>query len=228
MSRIARIVGVGLPHHITQRGNYGRDVFLDDNDRRRYLSWVQEYSGKFGVSILAYCLMPNHTHFIGIPEKEDSLAKTFNLAHMRYSQYHNRKRDITGHLWKARFYSCVLDEQHLVAAARYIERNPVRAGIVKRPWQWEWSSASAHVANGEGTSVKLGDLFESIDMPKEAWKHYIDSKEKKRAIERIRRYTLTGWPLGEDRFIKELERHLKRRLIALPKGRPRNSNTSQD
>ena len=75
MPRIARIVAVGLPHHITQRGNYRQEVFLDDSDRRQYLFWIQEYSLKYHLSILAYCLMSNHVHFIAIPQEEDSLAK---------------------------------------------------------------------------------------------------------------------------------------------------------
>ena len=86
MPRIARVVAVGIPHHITQRGNYRQDVFLDDSDRRKYLLWIQEYSQKYHLNILAYCLMRNHVHFIAIPQKEDSLARTFNTAHMRYSQ----------------------------------------------------------------------------------------------------------------------------------------------
>ncbi len=135
MPRMARVVAVGLPHHITQRGNYRQDVFLNADDKGRYLAWVQEYSVKYNLSILAYCLMQNHIHFIAIPNQPDSLARAFNSAHMRYSQYFNSKLKRRGHLWQGRFYSCVLDESHLVLAARYIERNPVRAGLVEKPWQ---------------------------------------------------------------------------------------------
>ena len=94
MPRIGRIVAVGLPQHITQRGNYRQDVFVDDNDRIRYLSWVQEYSQKFSLSILAYCLMQNHVHFIAVPSQEDSLAKTFHTTHIRYSQYFKRNKGV--------------------------------------------------------------------------------------------------------------------------------------
>ena len=158
MPRIARIVAVGLPHHITQRGNYRQEVFLDDSDRRQYLSWIQDYSLKYRLSILAYCLMPNHVHYIAIPQEEDSLAKTFNIAHMRYSQYFNKKIKAGGHLWQGRFYSCILDEPHLLMAAKYIERNPVRARLVKKPWEWRWSSAPAHIGM-ESMLFNLDDLF---------------------------------------------------------------------
>ncbi len=92
MPRIGRVVAVGLPHHITQRGNYRQDIFSDDSDREKYLEWFREYSNKYELSELGYCLMTNHVHFIVIPNKEDSLAKTFNTTNMRYSQYFNRKR----------------------------------------------------------------------------------------------------------------------------------------
>ena len=163
MPRIARLVAIGLPHHITQRGKDRQDVFLDDNDKVKYLSWIQEYSIQYKLSILAYCLMQNHVHFITVPQREDSLSKTFNTAHMRYSHYFNRKLKATGHLWQGRFYSCVLDEPHLILAARYIERNPVRAQIVQKPWQWKWSSAKVHINKKEQSPIMLKDLFEIID-----------------------------------------------------------------
>jgi len=222
MPRIARLVAPGFPHHITQRGNYRQDVFLDDGDRIKYLSWIQEYSLQHKLSLLAYCLMQNHVHFIAVPQREDSLAKTFNSAHMRYSHYFNKKLKVTGHLWQGRFYSCVLDEPHLLLAAKYIERNPVRAKLVAKPWQYQWSSAKAHIDNKEQSQLRLNNIFEIIDdMSIETWKDYIDSKEEKPAIDAIRMHTLTGRPLGTNKFIETLEKRFERRLIPLPIGRPR-------
>lgn len=221
MPRIARIVAVGLPHHITQRGNYQQNIFLDDNDRKQYLRWIQEYSNRYNLSILAYCLMQNHVHFIGIPYKEKSLAKTFNTTHMRYSQYFNKKIKAKGHLWQGRFYSCVLDEPHLIAATKYIETNPVRAKIVEKPWQWRWSSASAHINREKEGLIKLGDLFKIIDMSSDSWREYIDSKEDIKTLDGIRKNTLTGRPLGTIEFIEKLEKRFGRRLLALPRGRPK-------
>ncbi len=220
MPRIARIVALDLPHHITQRGNYGQDVFLDDNDRIRYLSWIQEYSSKFHLSVLAYCLMQNHVHFVVIPRREDSLARTFNTAHMRYSQYFNKKMKGRGHLWQGRFYSCILDETHLITAIRYIERNPARARLVKKPWEWKWSSALAHIGKGEPL-IKLADMSRLIDMSFDSWRQYLEYKEDKGLIDTIRKHTLTGRPLGTEAFIQGLEKMLRRRLHALPRGRPK-------
>ena len=220
MSRIARLVAVGLPHHITQGGNYRQNIFLDDSDRRQYLLWIQEYSHKYNLSILAYCLMQNHVHLIAIPEREDSLAKTFNTAHMRYSQYFNKKLKTTGHLWQGRFYSCVLDKSHLMVATRYIERNPVRANIVKKPWEWRWSSVLSHIGQEE-SPFRLAELFKIIDISHNSWKEYIDSKEDEKALAEIRKHTLTGCPLGANSFIENLEKIFNRKLFVLPRGRPK-------
>jgi putative transposase len=220
MPRIARVVAAGLPHHITQRGNYRQDVFLNADDRMRYLAWIKEYSLKYELSILAYCLMQNHVHFIATPSKDDSLAKTFNAAHMRYSQYFNQKLRQRGHLWQGRFYSCVLDEPHLILAARYVERNPVRAGLVEKPWQWPWSSAAVHTGQKEAGLIELGDLFSIAGMSYDSWRRYLDDADRINFIQDIRKYTFTGRPLGRVAFIERLEERFNRRLSALPIGRP--------
>lgn len=223
MSRTARVVITGYPHHITQRGNYSQDVFTDDEDRNRYLKWIKEYSDKFGVEILAYSLMTNHVHYIAVPKKENSLARTFSVAHMRYSQYFNKKMGTRGHLWQGRFYSCVLDEYHLIRASRYVERNPVRAGFVKKPWEWKWSSVSAHIGCESTDILKLKALFKIIDMTEKAWKAYIDCEDNKEDIDKIKRLTMTGRPLGENGFSENLEETFGRKMAALPIGRPRKA-----
>jgi len=227
MSRIARVVGVGLPHHVTQRGNYKQKVFFNAENCRKYIAWVKEYSIKYGLSTLAYCLMPNHVHFIAVPERIDSLAKTFNAAHMRYSQYFNRKLEQNGHLWQGRFYSCVLDQGHLMLAARYVERNPVRAGLAKKPWMWQWSSAAAHISGGENELVKADDLLEVVDMSAVSWKGYIESDEDDDSLQDIIKNTHTGRPSGGAEFIMKLEKDTGRRLSALSIGRPKKGDSDR-
>lgn len=220
MPRIARIIGVGLPHHVTQRGNYQQNVFMDNTDRKRYLTWFEEYSSKYGLKIITYCLMTNHVHFIVIPETEHALAKTFNIAHMRYSQYFNKRMKKYGHLWQGRFYSCVLDEKHLMAAARYSERNPVRAGMVKKPWEWEWSSAVTHIGQRKNM-FNSGELLRILNMSADVWKKYVELEDDEKFVSEFRKYSLTGRPMGDAEFTKNLENALKRKLVALPVGRPR-------
>lgn len=223
MPRIARLVAIGLPHHITQRGNYRQNVFQDDQDYYKYIRWIQEYSIKHELSVLAYCLMQNHVHFIAIPNREESLSKVFNTAHMRYSQYFNKKLRIKGHLWQGRFYSCVLDEPHLIAALRYVERNPVRAKLVEKPWEWKWSSAAFHIDRG-GFLIRLENISKFMDVSFDSWKQYICSGEDEKFNQNLRKHTLTGRPFGTVMFAQALEKRFERKLLALPRGRPKSEH----
>lgn len=130
MSRIARIVVPGFAHHVTQRGNRRADVFETDDDRHAYLRFLKQYADKHGLAVWAFCLMTNHVHLVVVPEREDSLAKALRDAHTVYAMRFNTRTRLSGHVWQGRFYSCPMDESHLWAAVRYVERNPVRAGTV--------------------------------------------------------------------------------------------------
>lgn len=221
MPRISRAVAVGYPHHITQRGNYQQHVFEAEEDYIQYLQWLKEYSQKYSLKIWAYCLMNNHVHFVCVPMKEDSLARTFNTLHMRYSQYFNKKKKVRGHLWQGRFYSSSLDERHLYAAIRYVEKNPVRAKIIKEPHEYRWSSAKAHVYR-EIDHILINDCYLGKEIKN--WLSYLMENEDKIIIDNIRKNTKTGRPCGDEVFIEKIENLLDRRLNALPKGRPRRSN----
>src|SRR3989339_301729 len=192
MPRIRRITAVEIPHHITQRGNYRQTVFKSSSDREKYLEWINEYSQKYQLEIIAYCLMSNHVHLIVIPHQTDSLAKTFNMAHMRYAQFINRRNKTSGHLWQGRFYSCMLDDIHLMEAVRYVERNPVRSGLIKKPWEWKWSSAIEHTENIDKNKsiLKLSEITKYIEMNKEEWKNFLNEKEDKEKIGTIKKHTL--------------------------------------
>lgn len=222
MPRISRAVGVGLPHHITQRGNYGGVIFESDSDRIRYLNLISEYSAKYSLSILGYCLMSNHVHFIAVPGNEFSMARALNAAHMRYAQSVNQRRRVKGHLWQGRFYSCVLDGNHLLSAARYVERNPVRAGLVEYADIWKWSSAGAHAGMvPDEYGFDLEALWSLIPVEKLDWLKYLRKKEDERVSNEIRMNTRTGRPIGPQAFVKMLEKRLGRCLIAHAVGRPR-------
>ena len=110
MSRLARAIAVGCPHHITQRGNNRQPVFLVDEDRQVYLELLREQADKYGLEILAYCLMDNHIHLVAIPHQEDALAKAVGRTQFRYTQYFNRSHQRSGHLWQGRFSSCALGD----------------------------------------------------------------------------------------------------------------------
>ena len=175
------------------------------------------YSMKYALKIWGYCLMSNHVHFIAVPMESDSLSKTFNILHMRYSQYINTRQENRGHLWQGRFFSCALDERHLYAAMRYVENNSVRARIVKKAEDYRWSSARAH-ATGTIDTVLADDCY-MVERIKD-WPAYLREKENTALVEDIRQSTKTGRPCGDNKFVMKMEKLLGRKLTALPKGRP--------
>jgi len=126
MPRVARVVIPNLAHHLTQRGNNRQAVFFTDDDRRFYLDLLGDMARAEGVEIVAWCLMTNHGHLIAVPAEPAALERAVGQTHWRYAQAINRLHVRSGHLWQGRFFSCPLDDEHLVAAVRYVERNPVR------------------------------------------------------------------------------------------------------
>src|SRR4030067_3422465 len=146
MPRIARAVALEFPHHVVQRGNNREKGFINEEDKRKYLLLLKEYSDKWDTYILAYCLMSNHVHLLTRPIKNESLYKMMQGIIFCYTQDFNRTYKMTGRLWESRYHSCVVDkEKYLWAAARYIEQNPVRVKIVKKAAEYPYSSAKAHI-----------------------------------------------------------------------------------
>jgi len=227
MPRIARIVAAGYPHHISQRGNYQQKIFTFDTDRIKYLSLLKEESSRYHLIILAYCLMSNHVHFIVVPQSEDSLGKVFKYTNMKYSQYYNNQMKVSGHLFQGRFFSCILNEQHLIACARYIERNPVRANLVKESYLWPYSSAKIHCGIDKYDPLGTNQLFAYIEKEPKEWKEFIEAPDHPDEMKGIREKTRTGRPLGPNDFIERLEGQLKRVLKLKPKGRPNNKKVDK-
>jgi putative transposase len=155
MARIARVIAAKYPHHITQRGNRRQDTFFRADDYRYYIETMFEWCRTCDVEIWAYCLMPNHIHLIAVPSTEDGLRRAIGETHRRYTRQINFREKWKGHLWQGRFSSYVMDGQYLLAAARYIELNPVTARLVKRPEQYQWSSARAHMTAKDDELVKV-------------------------------------------------------------------------
>ncbi|MCZ7586814.1 MAG: transposase [Deltaproteobacteria bacterium] len=225
MPRVARIVLPGLPHHVTQRGNNRQDVFFARDDRRLYLEILNEEARRHGVAVLGYCLMTNHVHLILVPDTEQSLAKTLGRVHFRYAQRINLLHGRTGHLWQARFFSCPLDAKHLPRAMRYVERNPVRARLARKPWTYPWSSARAHVESDDPSGLLDARAWRRRFSARE-WREYLDAKDDPDFVFRLRNNTSRGRPLAGDAFMAKLEKKLNRRLRPLPVGRPRKPKSS--
>ena len=222
MTRIARVAIPKVVYHITQRGNNRQDVFFVDDDRRVYLGLLAEESERHELTVLGYCLMTNHVHLVAVPGTAQSLAKAIGRTDWRYARYINRLHRRSGHLWQNRFYSCGLDEAHTVAAMRYIEQNPVRAKMVRKPWRYAWSSASAHVGEADRSGLlDVATWRKDWDWSPRRWRKMLEEGLDEDLMTRLRRQTFRGRPLGNDRFVSKLERRLGRRLRPLPIGRPR-------
>ena len=156
MPREARIVIPGVPHHITHRGNNKQEVFFDDEDREGYLRLLGRYCREDGLRVLAYSLMTNHIHIVGVPARAESLSRAMQRTQQEHTFHINEKYGRCGHLWHGRFYSCPMDLDHTVCALGYVELNPVRAGLVRLPWDYPWSSSRAYC--GQWSGDKLLDL----------------------------------------------------------------------
>lgn len=209
-----------MPHHVTQRGNNREAVFFGDEDRDTYLEFLERQGRRYGVRLLGYCLMTNHVHLVVVPLSPESLAKGLGRTHFLHTQHINRKRGRSGHLWQNRFYSCAVDEDHVLAVMRYVERNPVRAGLVSQAWGYPWSSAAAHV----GASVARG----SLDTPwwarvtdVQTWRSLLSAEQGEADTRRVRDNTRSGRPLVAADLLGRLEMALGRRLTPRPVGRPR-------
>ncbi len=218
MPRLARIVIPGVPHHVTQRGNRRERTFFEDADYKRYRTILGQAARKAGAEVWAYCLMPNHVHLIVVPADEDGLRRTFADAHRRYTGLINARHHWTGHLWQGRFGSVAMDETHLMAAARYVALNPVRAGLVKHARDWPWSSVGAHLAGKGDTLVTVGPLLARYGDFARLLEG--DRDEEDSAWTALRKSESSGRPVGEAAWLAELERRTGRQLQAPPRGRP--------
>jgi putative transposase len=219
MPRIARVCAEGYPHHITQRGNNKEKVFFDEEDRQFYLDVLQRYKDKYAMKILAYSLMGNHVHILAVPGNETSLAKGIGGTNLIYTQYINRKYNRSGRLWQNRFFSSVVEEEpYLWAVIRYIEKNPVRAKLVKKEEDYQWSSARAHILGIKNEVLSKESWFGGKEI--KSYREFI-RRDAEEVNALIRRATSTGRPLGSEVFIKKLERMLKRDLFPKQGGRPR-------
>lgn len=203
-----------MPHHVTQRGNRRQETFFNEGDYCLYKALLAEFCSLYPLEILAYCLMPNHIHLVAVPSTSDSLRHAIGKTHRQYTLKVNDRMGWRGCLWQGRFYSCPMDERHTVATVRYIEQNPVRAGLVETAWRWPWSSAKAHVLGTDDGLVKVQPLLEMIG----DWGKFLLENSPEAKL--IRKHSATGRPLGDAQFVERCERITGRDLSMGGAGRP--------
>ncbi|HVP49171.1 MAG TPA: transposase [Bryobacteraceae bacterium] len=219
MPRRARVIVPGTAHHVTQCGNNRQQVFYSVEDRRLSLRLLTQHARRYGTHVAGYCLMTNHVHQVVVPQHENSPARTFGRTHAEYAQAVNQSEKRSGHLWQNRFFSCPLDAVHLENALRYVELNPVRAGLALMPWHWPWSSAVAHSLEDARDAVLDGSRhMDKWDYT--GWREVLLTGMSQAECDAVRRATHTGEPLGSHEFFTQLERQAGRRLRVLARGRP--------
>ena len=214
MARLARVIVPGIPHHLTQRGNRRQITFFCVDDYLEYIAQVAEWCARDHVEVWAWCLMPNHSHMILVPESEEALRHAIGEAHRRYTKHVNRREGWRGHLWQGRFFSFPMDEQHTLRAAQYIELNPVRAKLVARAEDWPWSSARAHLSGRDDALVKVAPLLSRVG----DWARFLREPTEDE-LKVFRLHSSTGRPLGDDAFVDALEKALGRVLRPQKPGR---------
>lgn len=208
MARQARVVLPGYPHHITQRGNRRQDVFFQPSDYQYYLKQLKRNCDKQQVDIWAYCLMTNHVHLIVSPQEESALSKAIGETHKNYTKMINKRKQWSGFLWQGRFSSFPMDESYLLRAAAYVELNPVKAGMVKQPQDYLYSSVHAHLSGKDELDIIKPKLL--LDMVDD-WDTYLNLSRKDDAIE-MQKHAKNGLPLGKKDFIQKMEVQLNRIL----------------
>ena len=217
MARFARLVVPDHPHHITQRGVRSMDIFADDQDRLTYLQFLAVEAEHSGVTFLSWCLMANHVHLVAVPQTEKSLARTIGEAHRRYTRMKNFAENIQGYLFQGRYDSCVLDQQHLLAVGRYVERNPVAANMVESPLDYQWSSARYNSGIIDHDPLVRERMLPAMV---DDWSRFLEITDEEQD-RMIQKRTKTGRPLGGEEFVLYLETLTGQELRKKSPGRPR-------
>lgn len=216
MARRARVIIPGLPHHVTQRGNRRERIFLQPGDEALYLDLMSEQLRRRDVACWAYCLMPNHVHFILTPSDEDGLSRAVGEAHRRYTAFVGARGRWTGHLFQGRFGCVAMDEDHLLAAFRYLALNPVKAGLTVRAGDWPWSSARAHIARQDTPHVRVEAALARID---DFAAFLASDRGDAETWSDVLKAEMIGRPTGSRAWVEGLEEQLGRPLSPQKRGR---------
>ena len=229
MARMSRLAVAGHPHHLFQRGNDRTVLFRDDADRERYLECLREAAVAAKVALHAYVLMDDHVHLLVTPAGTEGLSRMMQALGRNYVGWFNHRHQRSGTLWEGRFRSGLIEAgTWLLPCMRYIELNPLRAGMVADAAAYRWSSARHHL--GQATDALLTDhaLFWSLgNTPfdrEAAWRDFLGQPVAAAEVQQITASCLRGWALGSASFLERMNEVAGRRLAPAKRGRPRKHN----
>jgi putative transposase len=225
MARLPRIAPVDVPVHVTQRGNNRQVCFADEEDYRAYLQWLSECAGKNMVDVHAWMLMSNHVHLLCTPRREGSLSLMMQSLGRRYVRYFNQKYQRSGTLWEGRYKSSLIQEElYLMKVYRYIELNPVRAGMAVDPGDYQWSSYRVNALTSRSDLCVPHPLYlalgANVAERRKQYRSLFEGHIEDEVLRAIRANSKSGMALGNDRFKEEIESLTGRRVKAKKRGRP--------
>jgi putative transposase len=225
MARLPRLVIPGQPHHIIQRGNNRQQVFHDTDDHSVFLNWLREAAKSFKVAIHAYVLMPTHVHLLASPADATGMSRMMQWVGRQYVPYFNKKYQRTGTLWEGRYRATVIDSEHyFLTCSRYIELNPVRAGLASAAGDYPWSSYAHHVGQKHDPLITDHSLYWRLgNTPFDrelAYRDLVDQSLPAAEVAMLTEATLKGWALGSDKFKEQLGKQTSRRVSPGKRGRP--------
>ncbi len=230
MARQRRLVVPGYPHHVIQRGNNRQPIVHDDVDRREFLRELNTQAARRDLKIHAYVLMDNHFHLLVTPTHADDLSRVMQSLGRRYVAWFNRRHGRTGTLWEGRFRAAVVEtDRYFIACQRYIERNPLRAGLALDAADFGWSSARHHLGIAVDLIVSDHSVFWALgNTPFErqaAYRELLADSNRAEEVQAITRATLRSGVLGNEMFLSKLSALLNRPLRPKLRGRPPRAGT---
>jgi putative transposase len=225
MPRKPRFYLPGVPAHIIQRGNCRQAAFYAEEDYAAYLGWLQEGSLRHGCQIHAYVLMTNHVHLLVTPLSREAISRTIQFIGRYYVRYINRRYGKSGTLWEGRHKGCLIsDDRYLLACMRYIELNPVRAGMVTHPADYCWSSYCSNAMGHASEVLQPHEVYRSLGatLPARhsAYRDLFQQALDQALLNDIRATVQTGTPLANDGLREQIERALQCRVGQARRGRP--------
>ena len=225
MARLPRLVVPNQPHHIIQRGNDRQLIFRDADDYTVFLVHLRDAAKQYKVAIHAYVLMSNHVHLLASPSDQGGLARMMQWIGRHYVPYFNRKYERAGTLWQGRYKATVIDsERYFMICCRYIELNPVRAGIVEHPSEYTWSSHAHHIGFRSDPVITDHPLYWALgNTPFEreaAYRGLFEQGLTEEDMRALSEATRKGWALGSEQFKIKLEKNTSRRVRPAKRGRP--------
>ncbi len=225
MARLPRLVIPSQPHHVIQRGLNNQAIFLDADDYQAFLGWLRSAAKAFKVALHAYALMPNHLHLLVSPAAESGLGQMMQWIGRYYVPYFNQKYGRSGTLWQGRYKTSVLEpERYFLLCSRYIETNPVRAGLTAEPGAYPWSSYAHHAGLRADPLVTDHALYWALgNTPFQREAAYIELAQQALTsgeLEEVNQALLKGWPLGSESYKVSLELKMKRQVLPAKRGRP--------